>query len=430
MKPKINYISFVRARAKNVDENEKPSKQFCKLESYNYTSKIIPSIAKDDGTLITEQDKILEEAKSYYEKLFTSKDKYHIDINLEEELDGCELKKLNKEESLTLEGLITYTQATLSLKAMANNRRPGSDGFSADFFKMFWKNLGPFVIRSINYGYINGQLSITQRQGIITCIPKENKPRKFMKNYRPISLLNCVYKIASGAIAQRIKAILPKLIHSDHTGFMHGRFMGENTRQLYDLMHYAETNNIPGLLLLVDFEKAFDSISWKFIDKVFKFFTFGESIITWIYIYYNNAYMAVNQGGNVSPFFGINRGCRQGDPISGYIFLLCAEILAIRIRNNKLIKGIQIGDVEFKLSQYADDLSTILDGSTTSLNNILDELNRFSNYSGLKVNFDKTHVIWIGSKKYSQDSIKTKWKLSWGATEFNLLGIKYHVDIK
>ena len=118
--------------------------------------------------------------------------------------------------------------------------------------------------------------------------------------------------------------------------------------------------------------------------------------------------MAVNQGGNLSPFFGISRGCRQGDPFSVYIFLLCAEILAIRIRNNKLIKEIKIGDVEFKLSQYADDLSTILDGSTTSLNNILDELNRFSNYSGLKVNFDKTHVIWIGSKKYSQDSKKTQ----------------------
>ena len=83
---------LIRARAKNIDENEKPTKYFCKLESYNYTSKIIPSIEKDDGTLITEQDKILEEAKSYYEKLFTSKDKYHIDINLEEELDGCELK--------------------------------------------------------------------------------------------------------------------------------------------------------------------------------------------------------------------------------------------------------------------------------------------------------------------------------------------------
>ena len=326
--------------------------------------------------------------------------------------------------------MITGEQAAATLKSMTNNRSPGSDGFGADFFKVFWKQLGEFVVRSINYGYKIGQLSITQRQGIITCIPKENKPRMFLKNYRPISLLNCVYKIASGAIARRLKDTLPKLIHEDQTGFMSGRNIGQNIRQLYDIMQYTEKHNITGLLLLVDFEKAFDSISWAFINKVFKFFGFGESIISWVNILYRNVNLAVNQGGNLSPFFTIGRGCRQGDPISGYIFLLCAEILAIRIRNNKSIRGIKIGDVEFRLSQFADDLSTVLDGSKTSLNETLEELNRFSKYSGLKVNFDKTYVIWIGNKKYSKDSIKTKWKLSWGINDFKLLGINFNVDLQ
>ena len=100
---------------------------------------------------------------------------------------------------------------------------------------------------------------------------------------------------------------------------------------------------------------------------------------------YNNASLAVNQGGNLSNFFNIGRGCRQGDPLSPYIFILCAEILAIKIRNNKNIKGIVIDDKEFKLSQYADDTSLLLDGSDKSLNASLSELARYAQYSGLLI---------------------------------------------
>ena len=163
-------------------------------------------------------------------------------------------------------------------------------------------------------------------------------------------------------------------------------------------MQHADQHDLPGLILLVDFAKAFDSLSWKFIYKVLEFFKFGNSIITWIKVLYKNAVLAVNQGGNLSSFFNIGRGCRQGDPLSPYIFILCAEILAIKIRNNKSIKGIIINNHEFKLSQYADDTSLMLDGSDTSLNAANSELAKFARYSGLNVNFDKTHVIWIGKK--------------------------------
>ena len=89
--------------------------------------------------------------------------------------------------------------------------------------------------------------------------------RNDLKNWRPITLLNSIYKFYSDILAERIKLILPKLIHPDQKGFVNGRFIGENSRLTYDIINDCEIQNSKGLIILIDFEKAFDSISWKFI---------------------------------------------------------------------------------------------------------------------------------------------------------------------
>ena len=194
-------------------------------------------------------------------------------------------------------------------------------------------------------------------------------------------------------------------------------------------MQYTEQHNISGLLLLIDFEKAFDSLSWSFVTKTLTMFNFGKDIKRWFYVFYKDGISAICQSGFLSKFFPIQRGCRQGDPLSCYIFILCAEILSLKIRSNKNIKGIKINDIEHKLSQFEDDTTIVLDGSASSLNETLNTLSAFTSLSGLKVNFDKTKVIWIGKEKYSSNSIKTKWKLVWNQQSFDMLGIKFHVDL-
>lgn len=134
-----------------------------------------------------------------------------------------------------------------------------------------------FVIRAINKSYEIGELSSTNKLGIITCIPKQDKPKQFLKNWRPITL-TVVYKIATGCIAERIKKFLDKLIRNDQTVFVKGRFIGENIRLIYDIINYTESKQIPGLIMLIDFEKAFDSVSWKFIFETLEYFNFGKSI--------------------------------------------------------------------------------------------------------------------------------------------------------
>ena len=420
---------YIRSKTQWVEEGEKPSKYFINLETKNYVNKTIPKLIDKSGNIIENQKRILNEAKNYYKNLY-SKNETIKSINLNNALPHKDIPKLSENMKASLEGEISFIELTDAIKRMKNEKSPGSDGYTNEFLKKIWIDIGKFIHRSIKYGYNQGEMSITQKQGIITCIPKGDKPKQYMKNWRPISLLNNIYKLASSCIAERIKSVLTILINNDQTGFIPGRFIGENTRLIYDLLHYTEENDIPGILLLIDFEKAFDTISWIFIEQVLDFFNFGYSIKHWVKTFFTNTKSAITQNNFLSDFFTIERGCRQGDPLSPYIFLLCAEILGILLRKNENIKGITIEDSEFLISQYADDTTLILDGSPESLDASLCVLELYAEWSGLKMNLEKTKVVWIGKKKYSQDTMCVKWGLEWGSNRFTLLGIKYSVDLQ
>ena len=419
---------YIRSRMQNIEEGESPSSYFCSLETRNFVNKTIPKVTTNNGITLTEQKDILNETKNFYKDLYTKKATL-ANINLKEKLPHHDIPKLNDILKLTLEGEITLNELTAALKRSKNGKSLGSDGYTVEFFKFFWNDIGKFVLRSINYAYLTGEMSVSQKLGVITCIPKPDKPKQYLKNWRPITLLNTTYKLASSCIAERIKLVLPKIINSDQTGFIPGRYIGENTRLIYDIMLYTEENDIPGILLLIDFEKAFDSVSWNFIDNVLDFFNFGNSIKTWVKTFYKNIKSTVTQNCILSDFFDVERGCRQGDPLSPYIFLLCAEILGILTRKNPEIKGITVDDTEFLISQYADDTSLILDGSSVSLDASLRTLQFFAEISGLHINIEKTKVIWIGKKRFSQEKICDKWGLEWGSNRFKLLGINFSVDL-
>ena len=210
---------------------------------------------------------------------------------------------------------------------MKNNKTPGLDGLPADFLKIFWKRLKYFVRNALNSCFKKGKLSTTLKESIITCLPKGNKDRKFLKNWRPISLLCSTYKLASLSIATRIKPQLDIIISKNQTGFLKGRSISDCTRLIYDLLFETKKQNIPGLLVSIDFEKAFDSTSWEFLYKSMMLFGFDDSIIKWIKLFNNDIQARVQQCGILSDPIPIEKGCRQGDPIAPYLFLIAEEIL-------------------------------------------------------------------------------------------------------
>ena len=145
------------------------------------------------------------------------------------------------------------------------NKTPGSDGLPPEFYKVLWN----YFLRSSNYAYHTGQLSVSQRLRIIKFFPKKDTESCFVKNWRPLSLLNCDYKIATKVITNCLKlVIILKVIDSDQTGFLKGRFIGENIRLIDSVKNFTAATNVPGLLLFLDCEKkAFDTVEWSLIQN-------------------------------------------------------------------------------------------------------------------------------------------------------------------
>ena len=155
---------------------------------------------------------------------------------------------------------------------MNADKTPGTDGLPVEFYKAFWDDISTRLLSALNFAYESGCLSITQRRGIIKLIQKKSIDPFYIKNWRPLTLLNTDYKVAAKAIANRIKTVLPKLMNIDQTGFMKGRFIGENTELIDGILQYATQHNVPWLLLFKDFEKAFDSLEWPVIFDTLLFF--------------------------------------------------------------------------------------------------------------------------------------------------------------
>ena len=418
---------MLRSRCRYTDMGEKPTNYFLNLESRNFTSKVITKLIDNNDIEYVNTNEIINQQREYYKQLYSETINID-DIPLENTL-GENTKKLSDTESSGLEGEITYLEISTALKNMKNGKSPGNDGFTTEFFKFFWPDLGMFILKSINYGYRTGSLSVTQKQGIITCLPKPNKSRYYLKNWRPISLLNVIYKLASSVIANRLKTILDQVVHEDQKGFISGRFIGENIRLIHDILYETKNQNIPGLLLSIDFQQAFDSISWKFISKTLDYYNFGPSFKNWIQLFQNGTESCILQNGFLSDFFYLQRGCRQGDPISPYIFILCAEVLSIMIRKEKSVKGININNILFKLSQYADDTQIFLDGTESSLRATLQILDKFYKMSGLKINKEKTKALWIGSKINSTETLCNEHNLDWEQSPIKILGVTFPPEV-
>ena len=415
--------AIVRSKVRWAEAGEKNTKYFLNLEKKNAVDKHICQLQVENGKIISDPTDILKEQKHFFEQLYS--DPCPQNSLVIGDVFKETLPQLSQEQTEMCEGLVTEAECAVALKNMKNGKSPGCDGFTVEFYKVFWNQIKHIFVESINYAFKKGELSVDQKRGIITLIPKKDKIRILLKNWRPITLLNTDYKILTKCLAFRLNKVLPSIIDLDQTGFLKGRYIGENIRTISDLIDYTSLRQQPGIILLLDFEKAFDTIKWSFILDSLKLFNFGPDFIQWVKIIYTNTESTVINHGSTAGFFKLHRGIRQGCPLSPYLFIIAVELLANGIRKDNNIKGIKIGNTSIKVSQLADD-TTVFVSDFDSVEKVIDVLALFHSVAGLKLNLDKTIAKCIGSLMHVQ--CNEMFNLKWTTGPISTLGITISND--
>ena len=233
-----------------------------------------------------------------------------------------------------------------------------------------------------------------------------------LKNWRPITLLNYDYKIMAAVLAARVQKVIGEIVHENQTGYIKGRLAASNVRLTKDIIEYFTKNGQSGAIMLVDFSKAFDVLDIQFLNSCLEKFNFGESFRKWISVLHTNISSSVLVNGWISKRFDVERGIRQGCPLSALLFILAAELMANKVRKNNIIKPIEmVGyDLKLKLLQYADDTLFFVPDET-SLNGILHELNQFGEVAGPRITKEKTAMIWLGDtdRSWNLENHDLKW---------------------
>ena len=167
-----------------------------------------------------------------------------------------------------------------------------------------------------------------------------------LANYRPISLINSDVKLITKVLTERLKHVLPTIIHHSQTA-IDSRKIDHSIHMIRDLIDYANEQNMDACLLFIDQEKAFDRVNHDFLFKIMETFGFGPRFINWIKTIYSNASMSVKVNGFLTDTIPILRGVCHGNPLSFYLYILASEILSVQLRVNENIVPFKLGDDDF-----------------------------------------------------------------------------------
>ena len=406
---------IIRSRIRYREEGEKCSKYFIDLEKTRAVNKTIDSLTSTQGEVLTEPEDILNEQVKFYTELYTDEG---VDASAQDILLDNIDKKLPTSCINKCEGLLSIEEATKAIKTFKNNKSPGHDGLSAEFYKTFWDILGPDFIAVSNSAFEKGLLTISQRRGMIVLMFKKGDKLN-LKNWRPISLLNIDYKIITKCLSNRLRQVLHTIISPDQTCSIPGRSIEQTTSFIRDLIEYVNQKNLPGAIICIDQMKAFDRVDWSFLFKTLKKFGFGPNFIQWVKLCYTDIYSAMHTNGFLSTFFKLERGTRQGCPLSALLYVLIAEVFSVNVRKEDKIHGITLPDGSItKIDQYADD-TTIQISDIDSIESVFSLIRVYELASGCRVNMEKTEGLWLGSFRGRQD---TPLDLRWTNNSVKVLG--------
>lgn len=362
------------------DEGEKGTTFFLK-SLQTMTTKTDITCLNINGNLTENEEEIENEVVNFYTELYNQNATLNQDIDLFREIEPS-----NKEDAELLAANLTQEELKLVLDTCKNSA-PGPDGICYEYYKAFWPVFGPILVNVFNDSIRRGQFPESQRHSYLRLIPKEGKDLTLLKNWRPITLSNCDYKLYTKALSFRLTKLISNKLHPSQTAYLPGRQIHDNIRLVQIAQRHSE-----GLLTMLDAQKAFDSISHTYIRNMLN--AHGLPSFTKIFnALYEDQRVDILMGKKPVKGYIIRNGVKQGDSLSCILFIMAMDPLLRKIEINQAIVGIEINNQQLpKCLAYADDVMCITENKE-SLGAIFKLYERFTKASGLKLNADKTELF-------------------------------------
>jgi hypothetical protein len=401
-----------RSRETWLEAGDRNTKYFHQRAKQRRDKNTIKGILDSQGIWCEDENGMGDIAVQYFNEIFSSS----AGLEVEDTVRVID-RVVTTDMNCQLLSPFTAMEIQQAAFQMHPSKSPRPDGMCSFFFQKYWHIVGQDVVTAILSVLKSGYMLRKANHSHIVLIPKKQNPQ-LISDYRPISLSNVVYKILSKVLANRLKSVLPNIISESQSAFIPGRQITDNVAVAFELIHALRSRRkgkLSQMAIKLDMSKAYDSVEWTFLERVMQQMGFASRWIHLMMACVRTTSYSVLMNGEPTGYIKPSRGIRQGDPLSPYLFLFCAEGLSALLRQagrERRINGVSICRGGPKISHllFADDSLLFCDANTAECSRLLEVLTTYERASGQVVNRDKTALFFSkNTPDHMRDSIQELW---------------------
>jgi hypothetical protein len=388
-----------RSRAEWLHAGDRNTRYFHCRATQRKRKNHVTRLRTQDGQWTATQAQVPPLFVEYYKSLFQTANPDQVE-QVVEDIQCVVTAEMNSQ----LISEFTAVEVEIALKQMAPLKAPGPDGLPPIFYQKYWHLIGRDVTAAVLTCLNSGQILKAINHTHITLIPKVQNPEEVVE-FRPISLCNVIYKLISKVLANRLKILLPSIVSESQSAFIPGRLITDNILVAFETLHHMQhqkTGKTGSMALKLDMSKAYDRVEWQYLKGVMEKMGFHNKWVTLMMECISTVSYSILVNGEPHGYIKPSRGLRQGDPLSPYLFLLCAEGLHSLIQKEKIsgaLKGVSISRSGPKITHlfFADDSLLFCKATTDDVIRIQGILSQYEQASGQQVNRQKTTLFFSKS---------------------------------
>jgi len=423
---RLQEESFYRqkSRVRWLKEGDRNTKFFHQMVNKRHLQNRITSVTSGDTT-ISDLSEIQKVFVDHFQDLLATTP--NLGYPTKEEIQAILNHSLDEDQVRYLSSPVSDVEIRDTLFSLATGKAPGPDGFNVDFFKHSWDIVGASVIMAVKDFFVTGKLLKQINTTIIALVPKIPNAST-VHDFRPIACCNTIYKCITKLIANRLARVLPSIISLPQNAFVKGRHISDNILLAQELFSGFQHDPYRAKCVIkVDFKKAYDTVSWEFIEVCLQAFRFPQILTDRIMTCIRSPKFSICLNGDLHGFFASGRGIRQGDPISPYIFTLVMEAFTglLDIQTSRPEFGFFWRCKSTKLSHlfFADDVLLFSEATLASVGLLKSGIDSFSSWSGLVPNLNKSEVFLSGGSSGLRNDILNMLGFQVGSLPFRYLGV-------